>query len=48
MKKIFLLLSIFTYPVLTYSQYGDTVTVQTFTFGSPQDAWFVFPPDTVN
>lgn len=26
----------------------DTITVQTFTFGSPQDAWFVFPPDTVN
>ncbi|MBI4645614.1 MAG: T9SS type A sorting domain-containing protein, partial [Bacteroidia bacterium] len=36
------------YSVLTYSQYGDTVTVQTFTFGSPQDAWFVFPPDTVS
>lgn len=26
---------------------GDTVTVQTFSFGSPQDAWFVFPSDTV-
>lgn len=30
-----------------FSQTGDTVTVQTFTFGSPQDAWFVFPSDTV-
>ncbi|CAN5458773.1 hypothetical protein BH11BAC2_BH11BAC2_04780 [soil metagenome] len=27
---------------------GDTLTIQTFTFGSPQDAWFVFPSDTVN
>jgi len=26
---------------------GDTIEVQTFTFGSPQDAWFVFPSDTV-
>lgn len=26
---------------------GDTVTVQTFTYGAPQDAWFVFPSDTV-
>jgi hypothetical protein len=26
---------------------GDTIRVQTFTFGSPQDAWFVFPSDTV-
>ena len=26
---------------------GDTLKVQTFTFGSPQDAWFVFPSDTM-
>jgi hypothetical protein len=26
---------------------GDTIVVQTFNFGSPQDAWFVFPSDTV-
>jgi len=26
---------------------GDTIHVQAFTFGSPQDAWFVFPSDTV-
>ncbi|RYD75010.1 MAG: LamG domain-containing protein, partial [Sphingobacteriales bacterium] len=30
-----------------FSQAGDTVRVQTFTFGSPQDAWFLFPKDTV-
>ncbi|MDD3876255.1 MAG: peptide-N-glycosidase F-related protein [Bacteroidales bacterium] len=29
------------------SQSNDTITVQTFTFGSPQDAWFQFPADTV-
>jgi hypothetical protein len=27
---------------------GDTIAVQTFTFGSPQDAWFVFPSDTMH
>ena len=26
---------------------GDTIRVQTFTFGSPQNAWFVFPSVTV-
>jgi len=30
-----------------FAQTGDTVRVQTFSFGSPQDAWFVFPSDTV-
>lgn len=29
------------------AQHGDTIKVQTFTFGSPQDAWFVFPSDTI-
>ena len=29
------------------AQTGDTVVVQTFTFGSPQNNWFVFPSDTV-
>jgi hypothetical protein len=29
------------------AQAGDTIKLQTFTFGSPQDAWFVFPSDTV-
>jgi hypothetical protein len=27
---------------------GDTIVVQAFTFGSPQDAWFVFPSDTTH
>ncbi|MFH0893459.1 MAG: peptide-N-glycosidase F-related protein [Bacteroidota bacterium] len=31
----------------SYAGPGDTTVVQTFTFGSPQDAWFVFPKDTV-
>ncbi|HPB25149.1 MAG TPA: peptide-N-glycosidase F-related protein [Bacteroidales bacterium] len=33
----------------TQAQYqpGDTISIQTFTFGSPQDARFLFPPDTV-
>lgn len=26
---------------------GDTILIQTFTFGSPQDAWFVFPSNTI-
>lgn len=29
------------------AQPGDTIKLKTFTFGSPQDAWFVFPSDTV-
>lgn len=29
------------------AQTGDTITVQTFTFGSPQNAWFVFPTDAL-
>lgn len=48
MKKAFLfLISVFAAAQFSFAQYGDTVTVQTFTFGSPQDAWFVFPPDTI-
>lgn len=31
----------------SYANPGDTIVVQTFNFGSPQDAWFVFPSDTV-
>jgi len=31
----------------TYASPGDTIVVQTFTFGSPQDAWFVFPADSM-
>jgi hypothetical protein len=32
----------------SYAGPGDTIVVQTFTFGSPQDAWFVFPSDTIS
>ncbi|MFH0865153.1 MAG: peptide-N-glycosidase F-related protein, partial [Bacteroidota bacterium] len=48
MKKfVFFLLNVLTFTYFLYSQNGDTITVQTFTFGSPQDTWFNFPPDTV-
>ncbi len=47
-QLIFILLTLFVLNTNTlFSQTGDTVTVQTFTFGSPQDNWFVFPSDTV-
>lgn len=29
------------------AQTHDTITIQTFSFGSPQDSWFNFPSDTV-
>ncbi len=31
-----------------HAQTGDTTVIQAFTFGSPQDAWFVFPSDTIS
>src|SRR5215217_1208318 len=31
---------------LAYAGPGDTLKVQTFTFGSPQEGWFVMPSDT--
>lgn len=44
---IILLLSIIALPISTHAQSdGDTTVVQTFTFGSPQNAWFQFPPST--
>ena len=42
---LFSLLIFSTFP--SHAGPGDTIHVQTFTFGSPQDAWFVFPSDTV-
>ncbi len=45
MKKLLLLLSLFC-TLNAFAQQNDTITVQTFTYGSPQDAWFHFPPDT--
>lgn len=46
-KLLFVLLIVFGFIVKSFSQNGDTITVQTFTFGSPQDAWFEFPSDTI-
>jgi hypothetical protein len=47
MKKLLLLLPfLLTHLLTSYAQHHDTITVQTFTFGSPQDAWFALPPDT--
>jgi hypothetical protein len=47
MKRIFLISFVLLTSLRNFASPGDTVTVQTFTFGSPQDAWFVFPSDTV-
>ncbi|MEO6169010.1 MAG: peptide-N-glycosidase F-related protein [Chitinophagales bacterium] len=49
MKKILLItcLSIFGFYIQSSAEPGDTIVVQAFTFGSPQDAWFVFPSDTI-
>lgn len=48
MKKILILLALVAQItcVRVLANPGDTIVVQTFTFGSPQDAWFVFPSDT--
>jgi hypothetical protein len=46
MKKIVFYFA-FLFSLASYANNGDTITVQTFTFGSAQDAWFVFPSDTV-
>jgi hypothetical protein len=47
MRKSVLVTLLFLSTLKTFSNPGDTIVVQTFTFGSPQDAWFVFPSDTV-
>ncbi len=47
MKKSLLLLTfLFSHLLTSYAQQRDTITVQTFTYGSQQDAWFALPPDT--
>ena len=50
MKKITallgILLSVFVSNAQQYNP-GDTIVVPTFTFGSPQNAWFVLPADTI-
>lgn len=49
MKKILLLLCFcVSYFLTSQAQQHDTISVQTFTYGSPQDAWFVLPPDTTS
>jgi len=49
MKKLFLLSIAFLLlsSIKSIANPGDTVVVQAFTYGSPQDAWFVFPSDTL-
>lgn len=31
----------------SYAQPGDTIEIQTFTYGSPQNDTFIFPPDSI-
>jgi hypothetical protein len=47
-KTLIIFYFIFSFHSHVKAQAGDTITVQTFTYGSPQDAWFVFPSDTVD
>jgi hypothetical protein len=49
MKKILLIILsiLFLNTITAFANPGDTVVVQTFNFGTPQNAWFVFPSDTV-
>ncbi len=48
MKRILFLISLpFLFNTINaQTNPGDTMVVQAFTFGSPQNAWFVFPSDT--
>ncbi len=45
MKKLLLLVAVLA-SINLLAQNGDTIEVQTFTYGSPQDAWFELPSDT--
>ncbi|MFN5183025.1 MAG: peptide-N-glycosidase F-related protein [Bacteroidota bacterium] len=50
MKRFLLALSLLATCYLMKAQQhnpGDTIVVQTFTFGSPQNAWFVLPSDSI-
>ena len=50
MKKIILVAGILFLTLFTHAQQynpGDTIVVQTFTFGSPQNAWFLLPSDSI-
>lgn len=44
---LFISLFFMTQMAVVHAQSNDTVHLQTFTYGSPQDAWFVFPGDTL-
>ncbi|MDX2001045.1 MAG: LamG-like jellyroll fold domain-containing protein [Chitinophagales bacterium] len=44
MRYLFVVLLFIASICLKAQQDGDTTMVQTFTFGSPQNAWFQFPP----
>lgn len=46
-RSFYLTFCLFLFSIISHANPGDTVVVQTFNFGSPQDAWFVFPSDTV-
>lgn len=51
MKKHFIGLMLFSVLIFsnqkTQAQSSDTIVVPTFSFGSPQEAWFLFPSDTI-
>ena len=52
MKKCHILVVLLSFHLLlssvfTFADQGDTTFVQTFTFGSPQNAKFLFPPDSI-
>ncbi|HYG49535.1 MAG TPA: peptide-N-glycosidase F-related protein [Flavobacteriales bacterium] len=48
MKKfLFAITLLLSFTFKANAQHGDTIHVPTFTFGSPQNAWFVFPDDTI-
>ncbi|MCK9613363.1 MAG: T9SS type A sorting domain-containing protein [Bacteroidales bacterium] len=47
LSHLFIVLSLLATSLRAQYQAGDTVHIQTFTFGSPQNAKFLFPPDTL-
>ncbi len=48
MKTVFSIFFIAFFTLSVTKAQQDTIVIQTFTFGSPQDAWFEFPPDTIS
>ncbi|MBS1657958.1 MAG: T9SS type A sorting domain-containing protein [Bacteroidetes bacterium] len=47
MRLQLIILGIFIQAGVAWAGPGDTIQVQTFTFGSPQEGWFVFPSDSL-